>query len=139
MIKRQDKFTHAAFFYAIDFSEPRDYKVHENVFMGVTSQTTTIVYDAVWFKRKNGVVTVVEGNLHSSFRGVVAEDAIEEEFMKNFDGRYGGDAEFRWDGENIWGPHRTFKELTEAQIELDSYLKDFPNIPEGYTGWYSIK
>lgn len=137
MINNRDKFNFSAFFYSVDFTQP----AVKTVSSSGADSLSRISYPAVWFKKKNGVVTVVKGHLWSYLRGVDVSDTtkIEEDFKASFDGRYGGNAVFRWDGFNMWAPEQDFTTVAAVQAELDGYLNAFPAIPAGYTGWYSIK
>lgn len=137
MITSRNTFNFSAFFYAVDFSSP----FMKNVSSRPNDPSYRIQYPAVWFKRKNGFAAVVKGFLWSYVRNIDVTDvaAVEAEFKASFDGRYGGNAEFRWDGVNMWAPEQDFTTTAATQQELDQYLNAFPAIPAGYTGWYSIK
>ena len=123
MIRQRDAFSSSEFFYAINFNSL------------VFSRGAGTV-DAVWFKRKSGMWAVCSGRLWS--RGA-AGDETPEGFIRNFDGRYGGSTEYKWDGTEMWSSDNNFLDMIEAHKVLDPILRNFPNIPDGYTGWYSIK
>lgn len=137
MIQNREKFNFSAFFYAVDFTSLST----KNVSSRPLQPLHRVSYPAVWFKRKNGVTTAVKGYLWDYVENVDMNDhaAVEEEFKTNFDGRYGGHAQFRWDGANMWAPEQDFTTVAATQQELDQYLTAFPAIPTNYTGWYSIK
>jgi hypothetical protein len=123
MIRQRDVFSASEFFYAINFNTLR-----------VTSTDAAIV-DAVWFKRKSGVLAVCMGHLWSRGRN----SQFPDDFMRNFDGRYGGSTKYKWNGTEMWSEDNNFVDMMNAHKILDPILTNFPNIPENYTGWYSIK
>lgn len=130
MIRQRDKFSAAEFFYAIDFSTIQIQPGYENHGTGTV--------DAIWFKKKNGVIAACYGTLRAS--GTAARPLHNEaDFMFHYDGRYGGNTMYKWDGTEMWGSNNNFLELVEAHKFLDPIRNGFPNIPDGYTGWYSIK
>lgn len=138
MVERNRKFT-SKHFYAVDF---------DNVGLEVYSATEpgrftvhTYTIPAVWFKTKKGLRTVSEGCLRFVVRAVVVEKyaTVEEAFLAEFDGRYGGSSVFQWDGERMYAPNQSFEDMREAQVRLQTYLDGFPEPPTGYTGWFSIK
>ena len=138
MVEHNRKYS-SKHFYAVDFdnvdlevrpaTEPGHFTVH------------TYTIPAVWFKTKKGLRTVSEGHLRFIVRAVEVENyaTVEEAFYAKFDGRYGGNSEFQWDGERMYAPNQTFEDMREAQVRLQTYLDGFPEPPTGYTGWFSIK
>jgi hypothetical protein len=122
MIRQRDTFSASEFFYALNFDSLR--------FKGGSATV-----DAIWFKRKSGERAVCMGKLWSRSSG----SETPTEFMRDFDGRYGGSTEYKWNGIEMWSDDNNFVGMMEAHRILDPILKNFPNIPEGYTGWYSIK
>jgi hypothetical protein len=144
MIRQRSTFSASEFFYAIDFSQTRDLKVHHGERAdGSTFRSASAHFAAIWFKRKAGEITVVKGTLNhfiSSKDDVeLSLDNIVADAKATFDGRYGGQAEFRWNGVNMWAPQQDFVTTSATQAELEFCLQTFPEIPFGYTGWYSIK
>ena len=126
-------------FYAVDFGD-----VELTVYPANTPGHFTVhSYEipAIWFKTKKGLRTVSEGFLRFSIRAVDFEEfaSVEEAFLAKFDGRYGGDSVFQWDGERMYAPQQSFEDMQEAQVRLQSYLDHFPQLPIQYTGWFSIK
>ena len=89
--------------------------------------------DAVWFRRKNGVTAACIGTLWDL---QYPEPADAAQFLQQHDdGRYGGDCDGRWDGENYWGAQKP--EITERHLDLlRPMLANYPAIPAGYDGWY---
>lgn len=125
-------------FYAINFNNI-PVEVH-GTNTEKTFEVQTRYFPAVWFKTKRGLLTVSEGHLHHCIRSVDAAkyDDVEEMFVNEFDGRYGGTSRFQWDGERMYAPKQSFADMAAAQERLQVYLDLFPNVPEGYKGWYSI-
>lgn len=123
MIRQRDKFSFSEYFYALNFNEMK----------GSDAVFTTV--PALWFKKKNGNVAICKGNLWA----MTSQSATPDDFILNFDGRYGGRTHFKWDGVEMWSSDNVFVDMLEAHKELDPILQAFPNIPAGYTGWYSIK
>lgn len=141
MIRQRSTYSAAEFFYAIDFTDQK-LSVYEGQHANGTPYSLgSVTYPAIWFKKKAGNITVVKGHIREtlSLDNDLSDAAILDEVMTSFDGRYGGQAEFRWDGTRMWGPQQSFAALAETQIELENYRTNFPSIPAGYTGWYSIK
>jgi hypothetical protein len=122
MIRQRDTFSASEFFYAINFDSLR-----------VNGSSSSV--DAIWFKRKSGERAVCMGKLGSYGAG----SQNPADFMRNFDGRYGGNTKYKWNGTEMWSDDNIFVDMIEAHKILDPILKNFPNIPEGYTGWYAIK
>lgn len=131
MIRQRDRFSLSEYFYTINLDS---FNLVQREGFGSTSLGHGIV-DAIWFKKKEGVLSVCKGRLwHMDSRMQTVED-----FMETFDGRYGGSTHFKWNGTEMWSSDNNFLRMVEAHRELDPILSDFPNIPAGYTGWYSIK
>lgn len=122
MIRQRDAFSASEFFYAINFDS-------------LKIENSGVTVEAIWFKKKSGDRAVCMGKLWSTRAG--SENP--EDFMRNFDGRYGGHTEYKWNGTEMWSSDNIFVDMMDAHAILDPILKNFPNIPEGYTGWYSIK
>lgn len=131
MIRQRDKFSLSEYFYAINFDSFR------HTMRAGEGQSTLdqVLVDAIWFKKKDGVLAVCKGSLW----GMDRELNTPEDFITKFDGRYGGSTHFKWNGTEMWSSDNHFLRMVEAHRELDPILNDFPNIPAGYTGWYSIK
>lgn len=137
------KFKFSSTFYAIDWNE-LEYKV-ENKLVIVT-------VPAIWFKRQNGETVCCEGWLSEPYnlernnlvKGAITDSQIRELFVAQFDGRYGGSTVARWNGEDLWAPGFSMKEMVTYAAELDKFLTAFldpatpKQIPAGYSGWYSI-
>jgi len=142
MLARSAKFTKSKFFYALDFDNPYSLELNEGTSSnGVSYRYISVTYPAIWFKTKAGVLTVTEGSLsHNTKQDTEFNpQAVKEDALRHFDGRYGGSVDFQWNGDSMWCRQKTLAEMNEAQERLDQHLKRFPLAPEGYEGWYSIK
>lgn len=139
MLTRKDKFTFSKNFYALNLDGLTINRYQH------TPSVAGIVIPAVWFKRKNGTETVSVGTLGAAVRfdtfdsgENVTPAEIIEWLTEKFDGRYGGNPHYQWDGEKMWAPGRTFQEQAAQLPKLTEYLNNFPSIPDGYAGWFSI-
>jgi hypothetical protein len=60
-----------------------------------------------------------------------------QHFLKEMnDGRYGGHCEARWDGETLWAPEATEAQRQEFLAVLEPMLKNYPEVPPGFDGWW---
>ncbi|MCY0959942.1 hypothetical protein [Streptomyces sp. H27-H5] len=92
--------------------------------------------DAVWFRRRNGITIACTGTLRD-LQDRTPGDV--HEFLAAFtDGRYGGNCHGRWDGERYWGAQTPFQMALDLTV-LEPMLADYPNIPEGYDGWWTFQ
>ncbi|MEE4598256.1 hypothetical protein V2J94_41545 [Streptomyces sp. DSM 41524] len=95
--------------------------------------------NAVWFRRKQGTTYACLGSLglwshNLRYRIENTEDPMQV-LSADLDSRYGGDCYGRWDGERYWGaqkPEVIEQHLTLLRPMLDAY----PDVPEGYDGWW---
>lgn len=62
---------------------------------------STVQVNAVWVGRKDGRTYVSAGQLWGS---EAVSSMTRDEFMANFDPRYGGRVEARWNGHDLWAP-----------------------------------
>jgi hypothetical protein len=92
---------------------------------------------AIWFRRKDGVLSAQIGTLWDYLRERPADATSWLESA--WDGRYGGNCSARWDGECLWAPDTTWERMVEDQAFLDAMLKGFPEAPAGYDGWWTFK
>lgn len=88
---------------------------------------------AVWYRRKNGLLSAHIGYLWDYQRP--ATQTVEEFLARHDDGRYGGTCLSRWNGHDLWTccgweTAQQHKELLEAM------LAGYPAAPEGYDGWW---
>jgi hypothetical protein len=89
--------------------------------------------DAAWFRRRKGILVACAGMLRN-YQLSVPETA--EGFLAAYtNSAYGGDCKARWDGTNLWSL------ADEAERErykrlLVPMLAAYPEVPEGYSGWY---
>lgn len=123
MIRQRDKFSFSEYFYAINWSTLR------------SNKDGTVAYvDAIWFKKTRGEIAVCSGTLsnHDTF--------TKDDFIAGFKyGRYGGNTQYKWNGFEMWSHDNNFLDMIEAHKFLDPILENYPDIPVGYEGWYSIK
>lgn len=89
---------------------------------------------AMWFRRRRGATVACVGTLWDIQRDPPPAD-VYEALARHEDGRYGGECEGRWDGENYWG--------AQAPAEIDRHLSllrpmldNYPDIPTGFDGWW---
>ncbi len=97
--------------------------------------------DAVWFKRKHGVLVATMGVYHpfvQPFRDQPTDGRYESWIGAANDNRYGGDHVASWDGDALLcSDPRITPEASAARIAfLDVMLTGFPNVPPGFDGWY---
>lgn len=97
---------------------------------------STVQVNAVWVGRKDGRTYVSAGQLWDS---EAVSSMTRDEFMANFDPRYGGRVEARWNGHDLWAPGASFDEVVEWRNELEPVLDGLPEVPQGYDGWYSLR
>lgn len=99
--------------------------------------------DAVWFKRKRGKLVATMG----TYQPMVlrrdqqpAGDTYEEWIAAADDNRYGGDWTAVWDGEGLMCARQPVSAAMthERSSFLDAVLKGFPNVPDGYDGWWTF-
>lgn len=95
-----------------------------------------VAMDAVWFRRRRGVTVACIGHLWDIQRPAPISGL---EFLERHDdGRYGGRCEGRWDGVGYWGAEAP--ELVQAHLRvLQPMLHGYPNVPDGYDGWWTFK
>lgn len=115
--------------YAVDLGSLRVREIGEGY--------TTATVDAVWFRRRRGETVSVFGHLwdHQSPPAVSAHEFLD----RLDDGRYGGRALARWDGETLWAPETPFDVARQRQIMLQAALDEFPQVPAGFDGWWTFR
>jgi hypothetical protein len=87
---------------------------------------------AVWFRKKDGVLRACTGNLHD----LLLPPADVTSFLEAMDdGRYGGHCEGRWDGARYWGSQDP-REIERHLALLRPMLAGYPLVPGGYQGWW---
>ncbi|MEU8362339.1 hypothetical protein AB0C27_40605 [Nonomuraea sp. NPDC048882] len=101
---------------------------------GATART---YYDgrinAVWYRRRRGVTVACIGTLWD-LQDDQPADAVQ--FLgRHTDGRYGGNAEGRWDGRSYWG-NGTLAEQQQFLAILRPMLAGYPEAPAGFDGWW---
>lgn len=94
---------------------------------------TWATVDAVWFRRKDRTTAACIGSLREYLRPAPAD--IADFLARSFDGRFGGTCEGRWDGTRYWGAQEPG--IIEAHLQLlRPMLETYPEIPDGFDGWY---
>lgn len=91
---------------------------------------------AVWFRRRRGVTVACYGRLRDLQH---ARPQTARQFLEQHDdGRYGGDCLARWDGESYWGAEgqTTLAAMEKNLGVLRPMLENYPQIPDGYEGWW---
>lgn len=96
-----------------------------------------ISVEAVWFKRKSGLLAAHFGNLWDVKREAPADVTSWLEGMT--DGRYGGRCVARWNGNDLWAPEVEWDHQVELQKLLADMLAGYPAAPAGYEGWWTFK
>lgn len=94
---------------------------------------------ALWVGRKHGTTYVSEGWLVGRLLDR-DQSATIGSFMTNFDPRYGGDCEARWNGHDLWTQTQkwTIDWVVAQSKRLDEVLQNLPALPAGYDGWYRL-
>lgn len=115
--------------YAVDLSTLR---TSENTYpSGRTSYNCQIA--AVWFRRRRGVTVACIGTLWD-IQDELPANAIEF-LARHDDGRYGGNCDGRWDGENYWGSQKP--DVIERHLTvLRPMLAAYPAISTRWDGWW---
>lgn len=90
--------------------------------------------DAVWFRRRKGVTVACIGVVWDCQKPPPVDAA--DFLARADDGRYGGECHGRWDGTGYWG-----SELPDVRDRhmaiLRPMLDNYPQVPDGYDGWYT--
>lgn len=97
----------------------------------------------VWYKRRKGTDTANIGTLRNTSWVEYPEHhpSHAQHFLSDFtDGRYGADCRSRWDGECLWSfPDVTHEQMQEDLVLLRWMLDHYPEIPPGFSGWWSFR
>jgi hypothetical protein len=51
---------------------------------------------------------------------------------------HGGTPDYQWDGQYMWAPNATLREMNDAAKMLDPILLGLPGLPADWDGWYSL-
>lgn len=124
---RNERFIHSRHGYAVDLSSFREGK------LGGRTGNRYVLLDAVWYRGTVGFPKACMGTIwdYGKF-----EDA--RDLLANWDGRYGGNCQARWDGAKLWGPQAPAA-IEEALSLLRPMLAAYPAIPDGYDGWWEAR
>lgn len=95
-----------------------------------------VTVEAVWFRGRKSAPMSVAGNLWGHVHAEPRDERHALELLD--DGRYGGNAHARWDGDNLWAPVMGIDEAGEYLLILRPMLEAFPAHPgEPYAdGWW---
>jgi len=97
----------------------------------------------VWYRRRKGTDTANVGTLHSisSLEYTQHHPSDAQRFLENFtDGRHGADCRTRWDGERLWSFPDVIHGQQQEDLTLLRWMLDhYPEIPPGFSGWWSFK
>ncbi|MCY0960829.1 hypothetical protein [Streptomyces sp. H27-H5] len=91
---------------------------------------------AVWFRRRRGVTVACTGTLRDLQDTTPAD--VHAFLAAHTDGRYGGTAHGRWDGERYWGAQEPFQMALDLTV-LEPMLAAYPDVPPGYDGWWTFQ
>jgi hypothetical protein len=97
--------------------------------------------DAVWFRKREGVVRACLGPLRLWGQYLPEPVDITDPLAvlaADLDGRYGGDTQGRWDGEGYWGAQKPAVMEQHLAI-LQPMLSNLPALPDGYSGWWTFQ
>jgi hypothetical protein len=97
----------------------------------------TMTMQAVWFRRKSGILSAHYGHLWNSSKEKPA--SLLAWIENDRDGRYGGRCIARWDGDNLWAPESTWEQMKEYEEFLRPMLESYPEVPPGFDGWWTFK
>jgi hypothetical protein len=136
MIK-MDKFLISKRPYAVDLSSMQS-TWHERRYDGLPPPNSSkgswhCTIQAVWFRRRNGLTVSCIGDLWD-IQNEAPLTAVEM-LERHDDGRYGGNARGRWDGESYWG-NVTLAEQNKHLEILRPMLAHYPEVPPGFFGWW---
>lgn len=91
---------------------------------------------AVWFRRRQGVTVACVGYLWDITK---TPPPTALAFVEGHnDGRYGGNTTGRWNGTGYWGHEDPKVQAVHLEL-LRPMLDNYPNIPEGFDGWWTFK
>lgn len=126
---REDRFLISRKPYAVDLDSLHVTEIVEG--------HTTATVNAVWFRRRRGETVAVYGELwdHQNPPSLSAREFL----ARHDDGRYGGHAMARWDGSTLWAPETSFEVALQRQVVLQRALSAYPEVPEGYDGWWTFR
>ncbi|MGW7658499.1 hypothetical protein ACWGJ7_42635, partial [Streptomyces tendae] len=119
---REDKFLISRRPYAVDLSSLRRLEREPD------KTWAWYMVNAVWFRGRKTEPVACIGTLRTIIGDPAPADA--RAFLERYtDGRYGGDCEGRWDGENYWGAQKP--EVMEQHLALlRPTLASYPVIPD---------
>lgn len=131
-MRREDKFVLSHRPYAVDLGSLAVSEKHRRD--GSSFYHATV--EAVWFRRRRGVLVASFGKLWDFQDG--KPETAQGFLSRHADGRYGGTVMTRWDGEGLW----TTMDLAESQEHLKilrPMLENYPEVPAGFDGWWTFR
>ncbi|WKD36546.1 hypothetical protein [Streptomyces xanthophaeus] len=97
--------------------------------------------NAIWYRRKAGTTYACIGSLMLFNHYLPARLDLTDPhalLSADLDGRYGGTAEGRWDGERYWGAQKP-EAIAKHLAVLRPALAALPAIPNSYDGWWTFQ
>lgn len=108
---------------------------------GTILDPSSVIFDAMWLGRKNGVTTVTIGRYTVWTHGQdkLSRDDDLTTLLSKADTRYGGSWAAKYDGAHLL-VEPTYQYTPQDQIELIEHLRgvldDPGHLPAGWSGWY---
>jgi hypothetical protein len=102
---------------------------------GLAPSYWSIQLQAVWFRRRSGVLAACLGYLwdHQDSRPASPQEAAQ----LHADGRYGGHCQARLDATGYWADGGAPPDVIKRHLEvLEPMLAAVGEVPEGYDGWW---
>ena len=125
MIK-SDKFTISTRNYAFKEGSLRPYHQSNDWYNGWW------VMDVFCYKKKDGKTAACFGQVHVIEK---TDNFTEEEFIKKYRATYGPDMLASWNGADFIGTSN-YESIVQYVEKLRPILRNYPEIPNGYKGWY---
>lgn len=122
---REDKYVHSHRPYAVKLDS-----------LNISDRSCHTV-EAIWFRGRVAEPIAVYGALWDVQSEAPTD--VHDFLRRHDDGRYGGNAYTRWDGTSLWAPNTEFYTAIERQRLLQVALDNYPNVPEGFDGWWTFE
>ena len=119
-------------FYAVLLSSLYYY---QSVLSPPDRQLFKITIDACWYRLKSGIISAHIGELWD-FQYEIPEDHVQF-LSRHDDGRHGGECRSRLTyGDQFWSIEGDLKQQKMDLEFLSIMLAKYPNIPDGWDGWW---
>lgn len=129
-MRREETFVQSHRPYAVRLDSLKEYP-------STTGGVGMWVMHAVWFRRRKGITVACIGTLWDFQK--IAPTTPQEFLERHDDGRHGGSTRGRWDGHGYWGDGVSL-DVQEAHLTiLQPMLAAWPQVPEGYDGWWTFQ